>query len=83
MAAAVALGLFLVALLVQALCRVVYNVFFHPLRKFPGPWMAGATAGWRAYKEIVQKRTVAREYFELHEKYGKLEEKRSEIYWHQ
>lgn len=53
------------------LCRLVYNVFFHPLRKFPGPWMAGATSGWKAYKEVIKQETLAQELFDLHAKYGK------------
>lgn len=50
--------------------RIVYNVFFHPLRKFPGPFMAGATSLWRTYKEVVKKETLAQELFDLHKKYG-------------
>ncbi|OQE16256.1 hypothetical protein PENFLA_c028G07104 [Penicillium flavigenum] len=52
------------------LSRIVYNLFFHPLRKFPGPWMAGATSGWRVYKEVIKQETLAQELFVLHERYG-------------
>ncbi|KAL7940229.1 cytochrome P450 [Trichoderma barbatum] len=38
-------------------CQVLYNVFFHPLRKFPGPLLAGATSGWKAYKEVIKLKT--------------------------
>lgn len=62
--------LFLTAVALWGLCRAVYNVFFHPLRKFPGPWMAGATSGWKAYKEVIKQETLAQELFGLHEKYG-------------
>lgn len=51
-------------------CRIIYNVFFHPLRKFPGPWMAGATSSWKAYKEVIKQETLAQELFDLHAKYG-------------
>ncbi|CAI7647033.1 unnamed protein product [Penicillium pancosmium] len=54
------------------LWRIVYNVFFHPLRKFPGPWMAGATSGWKAYKEVIKQETLALELFDLHAKYGEI-----------
>ncbi|OAA69792.1 Cytochrome P450 [Cordyceps fumosorosea ARSEF 2679] len=53
-------------------CSIVYNVYFHPLRHFPGPWMAGATSGWKAYKEVIKQQTLARELFSLHEKYGEI-----------
>lgn len=53
------------------LAQISYNAFFHPLRNFPGPAMAGATSLWRMYKEVVKKETLAQELFGLHEKYGK------------
>lgn len=55
------------------LCQVLYNIFFHPLRKFPGPLLAGATSGWKAYKEVIKQETLAQELFDLHSKYGKVE----------
>lgn len=60
----------LVVPLVTLLVRVAYNVFFHPLRNFPGPKMAGATSLWRTYKEVIKKETLAPELFELHKRYG-------------
>lgn len=57
------------------LAQIVYNVFFHPLRKFPGPRLAGATGLWRAYKEVILKETLAQELFDLHKKHGKSEVK--------
>lgn len=53
-------------------CQIVYNVFFHPLRKFPGPLLAGATPLWKAYKEVLKQETLAKVLFELHEQHGKL-----------
>lgn len=54
------------------LCRMVYNVFFHPLRNFPGPRLAGATSLWRTYKEVIKKETLAHELFDLHKKHGSI-----------
>ncbi|GAB7357362.1 hypothetical protein MBLNU459_g8308t1 [Dothideomycetes sp. NU459] len=54
------------------LCKALYNIFFHPLRKFPGPLLAGATSGWKAYKEVIKQETLAQELFALHEKYGEI-----------
>ncbi|KAK8098078.1 uncharacterized protein PG998_013564 [Apiospora kogelbergensis] len=56
--------------IVLFLGRIVYNVFFHPLRNFPGPRMAGATGLWRAYKEVVLQQNVAQELLGLHKQYG-------------
>ncbi|KAJ0423592.1 cytochrome P450 [Aspergillus carlsbadensis] len=65
------LCLFLLAsLALRGLCLVVYNVWFHPLRQFPGPWMAGATSWWRAYREVIKHQDLAQELFGLHERYG-------------
>ncbi|KAK3203875.1 hypothetical protein GRF29_106g902064 [Pseudopithomyces chartarum] len=33
---------------------IIYNVFFHPLAKFPGPWWAGASSYAEAYFDIVK-----------------------------
>lgn len=54
------------------LSQILYNVFLHPLRKFPGPRIAGATSLWRAYKEVILKETLAQELFDLHRKHGRL-----------
>lgn len=62
--------LLLAAAALSSLCHIVYNAFFHPLRKFPGPWMAGATSGWKAYKEVIKQETLAQELFDLHARYG-------------
>ncbi|KAK8052918.1 hypothetical protein PG996_012219 [Apiospora saccharicola] len=50
--------------------RIVYNVLFHPLRKFPGPPLAGATGLWKAYKEVVLQQNLGQELLELHKQYG-------------
>ncbi|KAF5864081.1 hypothetical protein ETB97_008486 [Aspergillus alliaceus] len=61
--------LLLTAILVTV-CRVIYNLFFHPLHRFPGPRIAAATTWWRAYKEVYKQETIAKLLFDLHEKYG-------------
>lgn len=58
-----------VLLLVLALVtRVVYNVYFHPLRKVPGPFLAKVTELWRTNK-YAQGRWHE-DIVDLHEQYG-------------
>ncbi|KAL7627061.1 hypothetical protein AAE478_003837 [Parahypoxylon ruwenzoriense] len=48
--------------------RIIYNIFLHPLRNFPGPLAGRATNLWRASKSVSgdMPQTVK----QLHDKYG-------------
>jgi hypothetical protein len=48
----------------------IYNVFFHPLAKFPGPPIARATIYWKGYVECIQNRSFCHVLTELHAQYG-------------
>ncbi|KAK0612188.1 isotrichodermin C-15 hydroxylase [Immersiella caudata] len=48
--------------------RVIYNVFFHPLAKFPGPLLYGASSIPMIYQQLRGNITIKTH--ELHEKYG-------------
>ena len=37
--------------------QIVYNSFFHPLAKFPGPFWGGVTRLWIAYHDWVGQET--------------------------
>lgn len=50
---------------------IVYNVFLHPLAKFPGPLLARVTVYWKAYIECVLKKSFCDELRELHGRYGR------------
>jgi uncharacterized membrane protein len=50
----------------------VYNAYFHPLAKFPGPPIARITIYWKAYVECIQNRSFCHVLVELHAKYGTL-----------
>jgi hypothetical protein len=56
--------------LVSGLLRLVYNVFLHPLRKFPGPTAAKATTWWKTYIEVVKQESMTDVLFKLHKQYG-------------
>ncbi|KAI0457256.1 cytochrome p450 monooxygenase [Xylaria acuta] len=48
--------------------RVVYNIFFHPLRKFPGPLVCRATNLWRVNK--ILSGDLPQHIRRMHEQYG-------------
>ena len=58
--------------LLYALIRVVYNFFFHPLSRFPGPRGAACTRWWLAYMELGKGVSLSTLRAELHQKYGTL-----------
>ena len=59
-----------VGLPLYALVRVIYNLFFHPLARFPGPRGAACTRWWLAYMELGRGVSLATLRAELHQKYG-------------
>jgi hypothetical protein len=61
--------LFLAWLAVGAL-RLFYNVFLHPLRAYPGPLGAKATAWWKTYIEVVKQESMTDVLSELHKQFG-------------
>ena len=40
--------------LARGLCAVIYNVLYHPLKRFPGPKLAGATQLYQSYFDVVK-----------------------------
>ncbi|RYP19935.1 hypothetical protein DL765_003083 [Monosporascus sp. GIB2] len=48
----------------------IYRLFFHPLAKFPGPWLAAITRYYEAYYDIVQDGQYTFKIAQLHRKYG-------------
>jgi len=49
---------------------LIYNVFFHPLKDFPGPVAAKATIWWRIYIDMVKKESMVDVLTRLHKIYG-------------
>jgi len=56
--------------LLYALVCVVYNVYLHPLSRFPGPRGAACTGWWLAYMELGRGISLSTLRAELHQKYG-------------
>ena len=63
-----AVPLTLITLLLTFIAYVVYQRFFHPLAKYPGPFLASITDLW----QVCQFLTLRQPYHltQLHEKYG-------------
>jgi hypothetical protein len=60
----------LIGRVVELVARVVYNIFFHPLSKFPGPSWAKATEWWKTYIEVVKQESMTDVLVRLHKQYG-------------
>ena len=59
---------FLVIWLLSIVLEIVYNLYFHPLRKFPGPWYRAGLL-WPSLWESITGDQVFNETY-LHDKYG-------------
>lgn len=57
-------------LLFYAVARVIYNVYLHPLSRFPGPRCAACTKWWLAYMQLGRGVSLHTLRTELHKKYG-------------
>jgi hypothetical protein len=56
--------------LLYAVVHVIYNLYFHPLSRFPGPRGAACTRWWLAYMELGRGISLFTLRAELHQKYG-------------
>ena len=65
-------GLALGCLLAWYVGRLAYNVYFHPLSKFPGPKLAAATRWYEGYFDnlVGQGGQYIYEIDRMHQKYG-------------
>ena len=50
--------------------QTYFNLYKHPLAKFPGPRAAAATTWWKTWVEAIQNRSFATVLAQLHAKYG-------------
>lgn len=49
----------------------LYRLYFHPLRRFPGPKLAAITHGYEFYHDVFRRGMYLWEIEKMHEKYGK------------
>jgi len=52
--------------------RCIYNLYFHPLRKIPGPRIAAMTSFYDFWYDVVKGGTYLWEIRRMHEIYGKM-----------
>lgn len=60
----------LFAWFLQSSAKGLFNAFYHPLAKFPGPKVAASTAWYKTYQELYLGRSWIDVLQELHGKYG-------------
>ncbi len=61
-----------VAVILFAILRIFYRLTLHPLAKFPGPKLAGATSLYAASYDLLNEGTYVKKLPELHDRYGLL-----------
>ena len=52
-------------------CTWVYNLYFHPLARFPGPKTAAMGKWWKMWRYMVSQDHIPK-LFEMHAQYGAL-----------
>jgi len=57
-------------LLLYTLARVIYNIYFHPISRFPGPRGAAITKWWLVYMQLGRGISLSTLRADLHRKYG-------------
>jgi hypothetical protein len=48
----------------------IRRIFYHPLSKFPGPWLAALTPLYKTYYEVFRGGELLRRIQELHNMHG-------------
>lgn len=51
-------------------CTCIYNLYFHPLRKFPGPKIAALGPYYEFYHDVIKDGTFTWRVLDMHLKYG-------------
>lgn len=64
------IGMTLIVLTACFVARCVYDLFFHPLRKFPGPKLAAIWYFYEFYYDVIKDGTYLWEIEKMHRRYG-------------
>lgn len=57
---------------INSFCQNLWNVWFHPLAKVPGPRLAAFWYWYKTYVEVVKGESWIEHLKELHSRYGKI-----------
>ncbi|KAF4226117.1 hypothetical protein CNMCM6805_005163 [Aspergillus fumigatiaffinis] len=55
---------------IHVVSYIIYNLFWHPLASFPGPFVAAVTPLYKAYIDLVAKSSLVHTLEKLHSQYG-------------
>jgi hypothetical protein len=61
---------FVTVSVIYVILRCVYNLYFHPLRKIPGPKMAAMCSWYDFYSDIIKGGTYLWQVKKMHDEYG-------------
>ena len=67
------LALVFAVVFILLLCQIVYNLYFHPLAKYPGLRLAAASLGYEIYYDAVRHEQYIWKIREMHKKYGQFD----------
>ncbi|KAI8931399.1 hypothetical protein NX059_011729 [Plenodomus lindquistii] len=56
--------------IIYRLGLITYNLYLHPLKHVPGPWLAAATYLPEIYYDVIRSGRYTRQIQKMHEKYG-------------
>lgn len=59
------------AFILYRLSKAIYNLYLHPLRRFPGPKVAAASHLYEFYWSVIRDGEFTWEIERMHKKYGK------------
>lgn len=65
------------ALIAWLVYKAIYNLYFHPLAKIPGPWWASISYLAEIYYDLIAGGLYFKQIVGMHEQYGKHDRNRT------